>query len=252
MTPVVDEERDEPDPLIEALAATPAGGVVPRGTVIDGQYKVERVLGEGGMGVVYLARDLKLDREVAIKVGIERSAAAIGRLAREAMALARLSHPNVVVIHQVGELGGRAFVAMEYVPGGTARTWCQGKGRREVVALYIAAGEGLAAAHAAGLVHRDFKPDNVLVGADGRPRVADFGLARVQLAAGVGAGMTGALGTPAYMAPEQFGDGEVDARADQFALCASLWEALFGERPFAERTTEREAIRAEPVRGAGG
>jgi tetratricopeptide (TPR) repeat protein len=243
-----DDPPEPPDELLAALAATPSAEVLSRGTLIDGQYRIERVLGEGGMGVVYLARDIRLERDVAIKVGIVRSAASIERLAREAVALARLSHPNVVVLHEIGEIKGRSYVAMEYVAGGTARAWCKGRGWREIVRLYLAAGDGLAAAHAAGLVHRDFKPDNVLVGSDGRPRVADFGLARdesdaVEITAeGVGesraatATKTGAVvGTPAYMAPEQFARGDIDARVDQFSFCASVWEALFGERPFPDR-----------------
>ena len=257
MDPELDDDLEAPDPLLEALAATPVGEVLPRRTVIDGQYRVERVLGEGGMGVVYLARDLRLDRDVAIKVGSEQSASSVMRLAREAVALARLSHPNVVVIYQVGELDGRPYVAMEYVPGGTARSWCEGKRWRDIVGLYQQAGQGLAAAHDAGLVHRDFKPDNVLVGLEGRPRVADFGLAQALHASveaagsATGAGRTTrAIGTPAYMAPEQFAGGEIDARADQFAFCVSVWEALFGERPFSpsERETDRDGEPARPVR----
>jgi tetratricopeptide (TPR) repeat protein len=257
-----DDPPEPPDELLAALAATPSAEVLPRRTLIDGQYRIERVLGEGGMGVVYLARDIRLDREVAIKVGIERSAASIERLAREAVALAKLSHPNVVVLHEIGEIKGRSYVAMEYVAGGTARAWCKGRGWREIVALYLAAGDGLAAAHAAGLVHRDFKPDNVLVGGDGRPRVADFGLARdesdaIEITverAGESrtstATKTGAVvGTPAYMAPEQFARGEIDARADQFSFCASLWEALFGERPFVDR--KDGGALPEPTRPAG-
>src|SRR5205823_4881817 len=137
---------------------------------------------------------------------------------------------NVVIVYQVGELRGRIYLAMELVRGGNARQWVtRHRGWREIVALYAAAGDGLAAAHAAGLIHRDFKPDNVLVGDDGRPRVADFGLARADGdaadEAGSGAPSSGAItqtgavmGTPAYMAPEQFGGVEVDARADQFAF----------------------------------
>jgi hypothetical protein len=220
--------------------------------VIDDQYRIERVLGRGGMGVVYLARDLRLDRDVAIKIGSAVSSAALGRVELEAVALARLSHPNVVVIHQVGEVDGRLYIAMEYVPGGSAREWlaARPRGWREIVGLYAAAGDGLVAAHAAGFIHRDLKPDNVLVGADDRPRVADFGLVRSGThPSGDGDepppsspeldGMTRTgtvLGTPAYMAPEQVAGGEVDARADQFAFCAAVWEALLGVRPFAGRT----------------
>ncbi|MCE9577862.1 MAG: tetratricopeptide repeat protein [Deltaproteobacteria bacterium] len=237
--------------LLGRLADAPGGpeGAAPivPGAVLEGTYRVERAIGEGGMGIVYLARDLRLDRDVALKVGRQVSVVSLLRLEREAAALARLSHPNVVVVYQVGESGGRVFLAMEYVPGGTARAWLEARPRtwREIVALYAAAGDGLAAAHDAGLIHRDFKPDNVLVGDDGRPRVADFGLARSDLDGVIGADVaahasmtqTGAvLGTPAYMPPEQLAGEPLDARADQFAFCAALWEALYGLRPFDGKT----------------
>src|SRR5207302_1743091 len=177
--------------------------------------------------------------------GSAGSAAALARIEREAQALARLSHPNVVVVYEVGLVDGRVFVAMEYVAGGTARSWLRESPRtaREILALYGAAGDGLAAAHAAGIVHRDFKPDNLLVGDDGRPRVADFGLARglydpdappePDRAPLVDVTGTGSIvGTPAYMPPEQLAGAAVDARADQFAFSAALWEALYGARPF--------------------
>jgi serine/threonine protein kinase/tetratricopeptide (TPR) repeat protein len=161
-----------------AAPAPAADEALTAGTVLDGEYRVEGVLGSGGMGVVYRARDVRLDRPVAVKVHLQKGQAH-ERLAREATALARLSHPNVVSVYRVGTHEGRVYVAMELVEGGTlrrrkheVRPW------REVVRLHAAAGDGLAAAHAAGLVHRDYKPDNVLLGADGRPRVADFGLAR--------------------------------------------------------------------------
>ena len=239
--------------LVAALATEETRGHTPRpvAEVIDGQYRIGRMLGRGGMGVVYLARDLRLDRDVAVKIGTAVSGSALQRVEREAIALARLSHPNVVVVHQVGELGGRLYLAMEWVAGGNAREWLAQRTRtwREIVALYVAAGEGLAAAHAAGLVHRDFKPDNVLVGLDGRPRVADFGLVRSggsassdPIPADASPVMdrmtqTGVvLGTPAYMAPEQAAGGDVDERTDQFSFCVALWEALYGARPFAGRT----------------
>ena len=248
------DDVEPPDPFLEELAATPTRELLARGSVLD-QYRIARVIGEGGMGVVYSARDLRLDRDVAIKVGIERSAATLARLSREAIALARLAHPNVVIVHGVGELDGRPYVVMEYVPEGTARKWQKDRRWQEIVALYVAAGRGLAAAHAAGLVHRDFKPDNVLVGSDGRPRVADFGLARPTDGDEPGATPRGgddtrAGGTAAYMAPEQLARRAVDARTDQFAYCVSLWEALFGERPFGERSAEDRAYR-EPVRPRG-
>src|SRR5438094_791084 len=175
------------------------------------------------MGVVYGAYDPQLDRKVALKLikpgqGVKDTARA--RLLREAKAIARLQHPNVVAVHDVGVIDEQVFLAMEFVAGGTIKSWLGEKQRswREILAVFIAAGRGLAAAHAAGLVHRDFKPDNILVGGDGRVRVTDFGLARpagerasAALPGGLTADVQGALvtltqtghlvGTPAYMAP---------------------------------------------------
>jgi serine/threonine protein kinase len=257
--------------LLDKVAATSDGGVLVPGTLVGGQYRIERAVGAGGMGVVHLAIDERLDRPVAIKLGAARSAPALARLQREAGALAKLSHPNVVTVYQVGEHDGRVFIAMEYVAEGTARSWAVAAPRswREIIALYAAAGDGLAAAHAAGLVHRDFKPDNVLVGGDGRPRVADFGLARAVSVAVAGdaapatddardVAVTRAgavMGTPAYMPPEQLVGEDVDARADQFAFCASVWEALFGARPFDGSTPAevKAAIESSPpATGEGG
>jgi tetratricopeptide (TPR) repeat protein len=218
------------------------------GSDLVGRFKITRVLGEGGMGTVYRARDATLGREVAIKV--HHAAGGATRLRREAVAMARLAHPNVVTVFEVGDLAGRPFVVMEYVTGTTLRAWLGEAPRAvaDILALLVAAGEGLAAAHDAGLVHRDFKPENVLVSVDGRARVGDFGLAREldskdeeprpasspsgdELRTPVT--QTGAvLGTPAYMSPEQFAGAPVDARADQFAFCVTAWEALYKERPF--------------------
>ena len=211
-----------------------------------GRYVVTGTLGSGGMGDVYEAHDPDLDRKVAIKLLHARSSSL--RLVREARALARLAHPNVVAVHDVGTFEGRSFVAMELVDGTTLRAWMDERPRpwREVLDMFSHAGQGLAAAHAAGLVHRDFKPENVMIGRDGRVRVLDFGIVgsaptdgeEVAFAA-AGADpdrMTvegGIMGTPAYMAPEQFRSEEVDARADQFGFCVALWEALHAARPFA-------------------
>ncbi len=337
------------DPLLAAIAAAPTAPPRERelesGDRIGETFRIERRLGSGGMGVVYLARDESLDRSVAVK--LHRAGAGVDRLQREAMAMARLSHPNVMTVHEVGRLGERVFVAMEFVPGGTLRAWLKARPRpwREALAVCLAAGDGLAAAHDAGLVHRDFKPENVLVGDDGRPRVGDFGLARaigesssdlgtaelhrsglrtpvpltpapapapssiagaavdaeaatVQFDADADADprapssspplpaaasppspsrprartisspdtgstpdadrsrngllsdrltMTGVLvGTPAYMAPEQFAGADVDARADQFAFAVMTWEALHGKRPFAgaDQRVLRAAVEA--------
>ena len=221
------------------------------GDAID-RYIVLGVLGVGGMGVVVHAYDGKLDRKVAIKLlrgGVgERSR---NRLLREARALAQLNHPNVVTVHDVGEHDGQVFVAMEFVAGRTLRRWRE-EARPSVAAVldvFGRAGRGLAAAHAAGLVHRDFKPDNVMVADDGRVLVMDFGLARGTHTASKGSGsasrtdaavpldaeLTAAgevLGTPAYMSPEQWACAAADERSDQFSFCVALYEALYGVRPF--------------------
>lgn len=236
-----------------------------RGTSVD-RYVVLYELGSGGMGVVYAAYDPQLDRKVALKLlhAHSRSDRARTRLLREAKAIASITHPNVVTVHDVGTYEGRVFVAMEYVEGLTLRRWLQEQRRpwQETLAVLRLAGEGLAAAHAGDLIHRDFKPDNVLVDEHGRAVVLDFGLARrassqddlppVSDDGSVSArGMssevdldltrTGAkLGTPAYMAPEQHLSSPTDARTDQFSFCVVTWEALYGSRPFAGATT-REA-----------
>ncbi len=238
-----------------------------------GRYLVLDLVGEGGMGVVYAAYDPELDRKVAIKLLQARVGGSGTRgdqawLLREAQAMARLQHPNVLAVHDVGTLGGdRVFVAMELVDGTTLRKWLRGAKRpwREVLPVMRGAGAGLVAAHAAGLVHRDFKPDNVLVGNDGRVRVMDFGLARLRAEAGDAmpasrdsdpmlASASGAsiaanaqqrsplveqneeqgviAGTPAYMAPELYRGGAADERSDQFAFGVALYEALYRVRPY--------------------
>ncbi|MBL0218214.1 MAG: protein kinase [Myxococcales bacterium] len=241
-----DNETDGDDLRdVLGMGARRAPAMLKLDQVIDDAYRIEEELGAGGMGRVYRAHDLRLDRDIALKLHAVALAPDDDSLRREATALARLAHPNVVTVYEVGSWSGHPWVAMEYVPGGNARTWAAAAPRstREVLTLYLAAGVGLAAAHEAGLVHRDFKPDNVLVGADGRARVADFGLARSvatppethdehasddPLKTRSGA----VRGTPAYMAPEQRTGGAVDAAADQFAFAVALWEALTSQRPF--------------------
>ena len=240
----------------DALAEPPRKaqfGGLERGTAV-GRYLILERLGEGGMGVVYAAHDPELDRRVALKLLRPDRAAkeAALRLQREAQAIARLSHPNVVAVYDAGTFGDQVFVAMELVEGRTVRQWLTAErpSWREIVTVFVAAGRGLAAAHAAGLAHRDFKPDNVLLGQDGRVRVVDFGLARPVGEPVGGAPAEGsptpssgvlatpltqwgaALGTPSYMAPEQLRGEGADARSDQFSFCVALYEALYGERPF--------------------
>jgi tRNA A-37 threonylcarbamoyl transferase component Bud32/tetratricopeptide (TPR) repeat protein len=238
--------------------------VLARGSAV-GRYVVLARLGAGAMGVVYAAYDPELDRKVALKLLRPQEETADrarrqARMVREAKAIAKVSHPNVVAIHDVGVHEGQVFMAMEHLSGGTLADWLAEKRRpwREIVKTFIAVGQGLAGAHAEGLVHRDFKPDNVLIDKNGVPKVVDFGLVRLSAsvtdvttsgafasdaderaeavpahAGPVPLTRTGALtGTPAYMAPEQFRLAAVDARTDQFAFCISLYEALYGERPF--------------------
>ncbi|MFL5356768.1 protein kinase domain-containing protein [Archangium sp.] len=230
-----------------------------------GRYVVEGLLGEGGMGVVYAARDPGLGRTVALKL-LRPGGGDEGRvrLVREAQAMARLSHPNVLPLFELGTEGETVFLAMERVEGPTLAAWLRERERpwREVLALFLQAGEGLAAAHRAGLVHRDFKAANVLVGADGRPRVTDFGLVRHEAGASGGAeagrgeeaeALTRAgvvPGTPAYMSPEQHAGREVDARGDQFSYCVALHEALYGVRPFDARARGEARWKRVPVPGS--
>jgi tetratricopeptide (TPR) repeat protein/tRNA A-37 threonylcarbamoyl transferase component Bud32 len=224
-----------------------------------GRYLVLDTLGSGGMGTVFEAHDPVLDRRVAVKILHENiDEQHTSRLIREAQALAKVSHPNVVQVYEVGRIEGRFFVAMELVKGQTLADWMRREPRpswRRCVEVFHQAGQGLAAAHARGLVHRDFKPGNAILGEDDRVRVLDFGLARqvdTQHACTSGVltslgieqpGMeapltrTGVvLGTPAYMALEQMEGSEADAQSDQFSFCVALYEALYGVRPFAGGT----------------
>ena len=233
--------------------AGPTAGAEPlRAGDVLGRYVISGVLGSGGMGVVYAAEDPRLGRRVALKLLHPALAEAAEeqqrRLLREAQAMARLSHPNVLPVFDLGMESGQVFLAMEFIEGPTLAEWLRQRERpwQEILGLFLEAGRGLAAAHQAGLVHRDFKPANVLVGTDGRPRVTDFGLVRVGasseegLAQATPRGAESPLtqigtvaGTPAYMSPEQLAGRPVDARGDQFSFCVALYEALQGVRPFA-------------------
>jgi len=222
--------------------ADAAGAFPPRRAPVEVGQRIDRYavldwLGEGGMGVVYGAYDPKLERRVAIKVlRTETERAEDGaRLLREAQSLARVSHPNVIAVYDAGEHEGHIFIAMEHVRGGTMAEWLRREKPpwRTVLARYLDAARGLAAVHAAGIVHRDFKPNNVLFGDDGRVRVTDFGLARmVSLPDEMPPSVERSwLGTPAYVAPEQRDRRAADARSDQYSFCVALHEALYGELP---------------------
>lgn len=217
-----------------------------------GRFVLLSEIGRGGMGTVYSAYDAHLERKVAIKL-LHRDTTAEPsshrRLLREAQAMARVSHPNVVSVYDVGEIDSQVFIAMEFIDGNPLSIWQKQPNRKwaEVVEMYLQAGRGLAAAHGMGLIHRDFKPDNVLVGRDGRARVLDFGLARFDelqpeepcpalpettsqpwTRTHTGAGTC--AGTPGYMSPEQYLGAPLDARSDQFSFCVALYEGQAEKR----------------------
>lgn len=263
------------DPALEATHhsgehSNPAPAAAPqleKGEPID-RYVVLNRLGQGGMGDVYAAWDPVLDRKVALKLlKAEHQASGIAdelrlRLMREAQALARMSHPNVVTVHDVGMVDGQVYVAMEFVEGQTLTKWLAEKPRswREILGVFLEAGEGLAAAHDSGVTHRDFKPDNVVISKTGRARVMDFGLAHAhenqpeKATAPLTDTPTGSmrrritlpgimLGTPAYMSPEAMYGQQTDPRSDEFSFAIALYEALYGYRPFEGETAP--AVAAE-------
>ena len=254
---MVDDDLAVGSTLGMTPGATPGGTTTVElelGTML-GRFRLQRRLGAGGMGVVFAGEDVQLGRPVAIKV-VKGEPAQTGehqaRLLREAQALARLEHPNVVRVYEVDTDRARLFIAMEYVDGPTLTQWQRElRPWQDVLAMYRQVGAGLAAVHHAGLVHRDFKPDNVLVDRAGHARVADFGLARLTAtdARSPMAPLTGSgvmMGTPGYMAPEQMVGSDVDARADQYSFCVALREAL-GGRPLDDA---RWNLVPRPVRDA--
>jgi eukaryotic-like serine/threonine-protein kinase len=265
------QEDSSAETLVGDSESAAATGIarLERGALV-GRYVVLDMLGRGGMGVVYAAFDPELDRKVAIKLLHSRAegsaATGGGQLVREAQAMAKLSHPNVVTVHDVGSFQAHVFVAMEFVDGLTLRAWARAEARswRDVVRVMLRAGRGLAAAHAVGLVHGDFKPDNVMIGSDERVRVMDFGLARriedVETAEddGTSARLKKRLvvGTPGYVPPEQLAGAPGDALSDQFAFGVALWELSFGAPPFAGGTALEIATKVidgsltPPPRGA--
>ncbi|MCY0989294.1 serine/threonine-protein kinase [Nannocystis sp. ILAH1] len=235
-----------------------------------GRFQILSLVGRGGMGVVYAAYDDLLDRKVAVKVllgeAVRDLALSRGRLMREAQAMARLQHPNIVTVHEVGQSDDQVFVAMEFVRGTTLDAWVrEDRPWREVVATFVRAGRGLEAAHRAGLIHRDFKPANVMVSDDGAVKVLDFGLARAaddgtQMAIDLPRHVNQAdshlapltrtgvvLGTPAYMSPEAHGGEPSTAASDQFSFCVSLYQCLYKQPPF--DTTSMATLLADLRRG---
>jgi tetratricopeptide (TPR) repeat protein len=242
--------------LVAELAKSRFRGDLLSEGVTVGRYHIRGIVGTGGMGVVYDAHDPALHRRVALKLIKDRLWDVRGdeRLLLEAELMAQLQHPNVVVVYDVGTFGDQIFVAMELVDGLTLSTWMkQGHSIGEVIDVFGQAGRGLLAAHRAGLVHRDFKPDNVLIGSDARVRVSDFGLARATPVRDVADALDmhpdAVVGTPVYMAPEQLTGGTVDARTDQFCFCVALYEAIYGQRPFV--ASSWSGLKAAVTRGIG-
>ncbi len=253
------EPRDERDDT--------AGGPAPPGLVLGpgaevGRYEIVRWLGRGGMSTVYAARDPELGREVALKLLQGGGRDEQSRLLREAQAMAQLAHPNVAAIHDVGRLDGQVFIALELIDGPTLGEWTEEERTLlELLEVFMQAGRGLVAAHEAGIVHRDFKPENVMIGADGRVRVLDFGLASARAGSGplvpddratwaTTLTVDGAfVGTPSYMSPEQYRSEPADERSDQFSFCVALHEALYGGRPFVGRSFDElsDAVRSGRV-----
>lgn len=271
---------------IETLSSPGQGkGALATGTQL-GRYVILQLRGEGGMGVVYSAYDPNLDRRVALKLlktEGEQSTDAGARLRREAQMLAKVSHPNVVAVHDCGTFGDTVFVEMEFVDGVTLREWAKGKTWREIVLAFIDAGRALEAVHRVGIIHRDFKPSNVLVDRQGRVRVLDFGIARTneddlvplpsarvkdtgdsedtrpmdvppevrssRMVLDIAETRRGtATGTPPYMPPEQWKGVALDARADQYAFAASLFFVLYGKLPYED--PDHRKMASDKARGA--
>ncbi|MCY0986714.1 protein kinase [Nannocystis sp. ILAH1] len=269
-TPMAVPPPDAGDPLGKLLVKR---ALFPRRAqpVRLGRFNVLGLVGHGGMGVVYACYDDQLDRKVAVKVlhreVVREQENARRRLLREAQAMARLSHPHIVTVHEVGQVDDMIYVAMEFVRGQTLDAWVQkSPSWRQILAAFVQAGRGLEAAHRAGLVHRDFKPQNAMIGEDGQVKVLDFGLARLhdddlgeELASEITAGTEAALllrpltrtgvilGTPGYMSPEQHLGLRASAESDQFSFCVSLYQSLYGDWPFS--TESFQALREDAVRG---
>jgi len=248
----ISEDVDKPCDTVGTNGAAPS------------RFKLLDELGVGGMGIVFAAYDVELERKIAIKLVRPQASGNLSAdeaqawLMREARAMARISHPNVLAVHDVGTLGDQMFIAMEYVEGTTLSQWLKAQDRpwRDVLNMFIQAGRGLAAAHARGILHRDFKPENVLVDKDGRARLVDFGLARFtdpimswhrtsdngesqadvknmpNTVLGVTASHGKFVGTPSYMAPEQLIGQPIDEKTDQYSFCVALFRGFYGKLPF--------------------
>ena len=236
--------RPLPDDLAELygeirLTATKRATILPNKPPVDFEGYEAHEVRRGGMGLVIKARDPVLERWVALKLWIRSGARAQAALLAEARTLAKLSHPNVVTVYGTGQWRERVYFVMEWVDGVDVHEWLQqARPWQEVREVFVSAGDGLAAAHEQGIQHRDLKPANLLIGCDGRVRVADFGVAECLDGLEEGAEEAFIVGTPCYMAPERLRGGRGDARSDQYSFCAALWRGLYGVRPHAGESRE--------------
>ena len=242
--------RGKPKARDRALALVKAGLLASASPLTLGRYEVRRVLGRGAMGVVYRAWDPELQRSVALKL-VETHEQERGRMLREGRALAALDDPHVVTVLDAGVHEDGVYLAMAEVEGTTLSAWlAQPRSPSAIVDVFVQAARALQTVHRAGIVHRDFKPDNIVIDPSGHATLVDFGLARVQASISTGGASSGSgtsrAGTPGYAAPEQIRGGRVGAEADQFAFCVALHEALTGERPAADALADRTIAR--PVR----
>ncbi|MBV1856850.1 MAG: serine/threonine protein kinase [Nannocystaceae bacterium] len=234
---------------VRAAVLAGLAGRAPESTTV-GRYTLRVRLGQGAHGVVYRAYDPKLERDVALKLVLTPCLDRVSAVLAEAHALAKLAHPNVVAVYDAGETEHAVYIAMEWVQGMTLGDWFaqQPRNERETIRVMLDAGRGLAAAHAAGLVHRDFKPHNVMVASEGRVQVLDFGLAR---AATSPWDDSGPVGTPDYMSPEQRRGDPATALSDQYALCATFHEALTRRHPGRGRLSRGWLALAKPIIARG-
>lgn len=229
-------------PVWEAVSEPSASAML---GVQLGAYRIEAILGAGGMGVVHKARDTKLNRPVAVKLLSDDLADEVSnrRFRREAQTASSLNHPHILTVHDAGEVDGRQYLVTEFVDGGTLRDWARAdkRGWAQTVELLVGVADGLAAAHEAGILHRDIKPTNILVAQNGYAKLADFGLAKLagsneaeitRRATEKASAASMAIGTVAYMSPEQAAGKPLDPRSDIFSFGVVLYELLAGHRPF--------------------
>jgi serine/threonine-protein kinase len=242
---VVDSRQDPitgSDAFVHAFQPVSQNEVLPSKTVLNRRYELGQELGKGAMGAVFRAWDTVLDREVAVKqlnLVLSGDDEYASRFRREAKALARLTHPNIVQVYDLFEDGGRHWMVLEYVKGGDLASYLKDKGRlsiTEAASVVIPVAQGLAFAHSQGIIHRDLKPANILLTSERNPKISDFGIAKLSQSSQL-TQVGSVLGSPRYMSPEQCSGGAVDNRTDIYALGITLYELLSGRAPFVGETS---------------